>query len=108
VRIAIIGGLGRSEPILARLAGAAGHEALFHNGEMGARGVRALERVIDNAEVVVVVTDVNSHGSVRLARRFLRERGRTPVLMRRCGAARLAGFLGGLGSDVAGSRADAA
>ncbi|HVP68000.1 MAG TPA: DUF2325 domain-containing protein [Anaeromyxobacteraceae bacterium] len=98
MRIAIIGGVERTEPLLARLAKAAGHEVLFHRGAVGARGVRSLERVIDQADLVIVVTDVNSHGAVRLARRFLRERGRVPVLLRRCGTARLAEMLDAIGT----------
>jgi hypothetical protein len=96
MRIGIVGGLGRSEPLFARLARAAGHEALFHDGAMAGAGVRELERLVDHAELVLVLTDVNSHGAVRHARQLLRERGRSPLLMRRCGSARFATLLAAL------------
>jgi len=97
VRIGIIGGLDRSGPLFGQLAHAAGHEALFHDGGVGARGVRGLEWLVEHADLVVILTDVNSHGAVRLARRMLRERGRSAVLLRRCGAARFAQLLAALG-----------
>ncbi len=96
MRIGIIGGLGRSEPHFGRLAADAGHEALFHDGEIKGRGARALEHVIDRCELVVIVTDVNSHAAVQLARRRLREQGRSPLLLRRFGLARFATLLAAL------------
>jgi hypothetical protein len=96
MRIAIVGGLERSESLFSRLAEAAGHRALFHDGSMCASGVRAMEGLVDRSDLVVLVTDVNSHGAVRLARRLLRERGRSPVLLRRCGLARFASLLAAL------------
>jgi hypothetical protein len=95
--IGIVGGLGRSEPILERLAAGAGHALLVHDGDTGQRGVRRLERLVEQAEVVVLVTDVNSHGAVRHARQRLRERGRAPLLVRRFGVAAFAKLLEALG-----------
>jgi hypothetical protein len=97
VRIGIVGGLGRVEPIFARIAEAAGHEPRFHDGATSASGLRDLASLVENTELVLVLADVNSHGAVRLARRLLRERGRSPVLLRRCGAARFGALLAALG-----------
>jgi hypothetical protein len=96
MRIGIVGGLDRSEPLFARLAEAAGHGATFHDGSTSASGVRALEGLVEHSDLVVILTDVNSHGAARLARRMLRERGRTPVLLRRCGSARFGALLAAL------------
>ena len=63
VRIGIVGGAGRAEPLF--------------------------------ADLVLLLTDVSSHGAVRHARQVLRERGRSPVL-RRCGSARFAALLAAL------------
>jgi ethanolamine utilization protein EutP (predicted NTPase) len=93
MRIGIVGGLDRAESLFAQLATAAGHQALFHDGSMTASGVRALLRVLEHADLVLLLTDVNSHGAVRHARQVLREQGRAPVLMRRCGSARFAALL---------------
>ncbi len=103
MRIAIIGGLGRAEPYYTRLAEAAGHRALFHDGAIGGRGTQALEHLVERCDVVVLVTDVNSHGAVQLVRRRLRERGRSPLLLRRMGLARFATLLAAL--DAEGARA---
>jgi hypothetical protein len=100
MRIGIIGGLGRSGPHFSRLAADAGHEASFHDGEIKGRGARALEHVIDRSELVVIVTDVNSHAAVQLARRRLREQGRSPLLLRRFGLARFAMLLAALNVRV--------
>ncbi|HEX7621933.1 MAG TPA: DUF2325 domain-containing protein [Anaeromyxobacteraceae bacterium] len=107
MRIGIVGGLGRAEPLFAQLAAAAGHEALFHDGSMSASGVRGLLRVLERADLVLLLTDVNSHGAVRHARQILRVRGRSPVLMRRCGSARFAALLAALQAraDFAGAQA---
>jgi hypothetical protein len=49
---------------------------------------------------------VNSHGALTLARRRLRDRGRTPLLMRKCGFTRFTALLEALtqreqqGTDV--------
>ena len=93
MRIGIIGGLGRSEPHFSRLAAAAGHEALFHDGATRGQRVRALQHVVDCCELVVILTDVNSHAAVQLARRRLRDQGRSPLLLRRFGLARFAALL---------------
>ena len=100
MRIGIVGGLGRAEPYYGRMATAAGHEALFHDGEVTGRGARALERVVDRCELIVIVTDVNSHGAVQQARRRLREQGRSPLLLRRLGPARFAALLSALNARL--------
>lgn len=96
--IAIIGGLARAEPHYTRLAAAAGHQAMFHDGQIGGRGTKALEHLVERCHIVVVVTDVNSHGAVHLVRRRLRERGRSPLLLRRLGLTRFATLLAALDS----------
>jgi len=93
MRIAIIGGLERTARHYSELAMGAGHEALFHDGKVRGRGARMLECIIDRSDLVVIVTDVNSHGAVRLARRRMREQERTPLLLRRFGLARFARLL---------------
>ncbi len=103
MRIGIIGGLARAELHYERLAAAAGHRALFHDGRTRGRRTEALEHLVERCHVVVVLTDVNSHGAVQMVRRRLRERGRSPLLLRRLGLARFAQLLAAL--DNAGARA---
>lgn len=96
VRLGVIGGLERSRASYDLLATSYGVEASFHGGEMTSRGARTVEHLVERCDVIVIVTDVNSHGAVQLARRRLRERGRSPLLMRRCGLARFALLLAAL------------
>lgn len=89
MKLAWIGGLSRSVESYAAIAAQLGHAIEFHDGAVGGRGADDLRRVIARAEVVVVLTDVNSHGAVSIARRCAREEGKRTLLLRRCGAARL-------------------
>jgi len=96
VRIGIVGGLDRAGSILSQLASAAGHELLLHDGSMSSCGARALQYLAERADLVLVLTDVNSHGAVGYTRRILRNRGRSPLLLRRCGSARFMTLLAAL------------
>jgi hypothetical protein len=96
MRVGIVGGLDRVEPHYERLAIEAGHEAMFHDGHVGGRGRLSLERLVERCDVVIIITDVNSHGAVQFARQRLRLIGREPLLFRRCGPSRFASLLGEL------------
>jgi hypothetical protein len=96
MRIGIVGGLGRNEALFEQLAACAGHTAVIHDGDDGARGRRRLQQLVEHSDLVVIVTDINSHGAVRHARQLLRERGRSPLLMRRCGVANFTTLLDAL------------
>lgn len=93
MRIVIIGGLERAEQHFERMALEAGHEVVFHDGRTGGRGAKVLAQLVERCEVVVVLTDVNSHGAVQLARRLLKDNGRQPLLLRRLSLARFAALL---------------
>ncbi len=93
MRIGVVGGLDRATELLARRAAQAGHVALFHTGDVGGRGSRTLSAMIERCDVVLVITEINSHGALQLTRRLLRERNREPVLMRRCGVGQFTAFL---------------
>jgi hypothetical protein len=93
MRIAWIGGVERNEGDLIGLAAKAGHELDFHGGHMGGRGTAELYRAVERADLVVILTDVNSHGAVQIARKLCRQIGRPMMLTRRCGASRFQRFL---------------
>jgi hypothetical protein len=88
MRIAWIGGLERNEAQLGRMAAEAGHQLEFHSGHIRGRGAEELRRTVERAEFVIILTDVNSHGAVLLAKKVSRQLGRGTLLTRRCGAAR--------------------
>ena len=94
--IGIVGGLERSEQDFHRLAKRLGCTIEFHSGHMGGRGAATLDRTIERAELVVIVTDLNSHGAVQQARRRVRELQRPSLLVRRFGIAQLSALLADL------------
>ncbi len=104
MHIGIVGGLDRAEPLLLRIAAAAGHSVEFHTGRTNSRGTEQLDALVERAELVVVVTDINSHGGVQLARRLAARRGRPIVILRRLGAARFAELCAGATLEASAAR----
>jgi hypothetical protein len=90
VHITFVGGLDRNEQDLIAIAARSGHFVELHKGHMQGRGSAMLEAAIARADFVILVTDVNSHGAVQLARKLCQRAGLSPLIVRRCGAARFA------------------
>ena len=67
MRIGIIGGVERSESAYRQVAELAGHTLAYHSGHMQGRGTLALSTLIKSVGLLIVITDVNSHGAVTLA-----------------------------------------
>jgi hypothetical protein len=89
MRIGIVGGAERIEARLRSVASAEGHELEFHPGHMKGTGAGKLRALVDRCDLVVVVTDVNSHAAVLQARDLARRWGRSVRLLRRLGTAQL-------------------
>ena len=89
MRIGIVGGLDRNELSYERLARDHGHEVEVHDGYMRGTASAALAGLVERADLVVIVTDINSHNAVRAARKLLRTHPRRTVLVRRLGLGRL-------------------
>jgi hypothetical protein len=92
-RIAIIGGLERNEREYEEVGERLGYKVSFHSGHVGGRGSSALVDLVAAVDLVIVLTDVNSHGAVALARRAARRCGRRVELHRRFRPSRLATLL---------------
>ncbi len=90
MRIAVIGGLDRTEMELQAIGARAGHVVELHCGNMNGRGSDHLKSAISRADFVVLVTDVNSHGAVQTARKLCQRAGRQSLIVRKCGSARFA------------------
>jgi Uncharacterized protein conserved in bacteria (DUF2325) len=96
MRIGVIGGLDRSVGALQALAAAEGHEVQFHTGVMaGPASGAALRALVARAQLVIIVTDINSHNAVRAARREARVRGRALKIVRKMGVTQFAALLRG-------------
>lgn len=93
MRIGIVGGAERIEARLRTVAGEGGHELEFHAGHMNGTGVGRLKAIVERCDLLVVVTDVNSHTAVLQARDMARRAGRPLRLIRRLGTAQLRAML---------------
>jgi len=117
MRIGWVGGVERYEVQLGQLARAAGHELEYHRGDVRGRGAQSLEGLVERCQLIVILTETNSHGAVQLARKLAKQRGRGTLLLRKSGIARFGklleaidqaknrGFFGADGSVGAGYEA---
>jgi hypothetical protein len=102
MRIGIVGGVDRTANLLQSVAAQRGHELELHTGVIsGSASAAGLRALVARSELVVVVTDVNSHNAVKAARREARLRNRTLRIVRRLGASQLATLLEGLNQGTA-------
>lgn len=104
MHIGIVGGLDRAEPLLERIAALAGHSVEFHSGRTNSRGTSQLDALVERSNLVLVLTDINSHGGAQLARRLAARRRRPVVILRRLGAARFAELCAGVALEGAAAR----
>ena len=97
MRIGIVGGLDRNARELEAMASAVGHQLEVHTGVLAghasASGLRAL---VARADLILILTDINSHNAVRMARRHARLQNRPCRIMRRLGITQFAALLQGL------------
>jgi hypothetical protein len=93
MRIAWIGGMTRNNEAYETEAWKRGHVLETHSGHVGGRGSESLRAMIARSDLVVALTEINSHGAVEIARRTARELDKPFVLLRRCGIARFRALL---------------
>jgi hypothetical protein len=88
MRIGIIGKLDGDERLYGRLADRVGHEAQFHDGRTRTHG---LDELVDGCDVVVLLAQRTA--AAQLARRRLRQKGRSPLVLPRCSLAQFTALL---------------
>jgi hypothetical protein len=93
MHIGLIGGVERGEQRYAAAAASCGHSFEFHGGDTAGRGSTSLEALVERADLVICVTDVNSHAAVLGARKHARTLGRRCLLTRRLGLSRFRALL---------------
>lgn len=93
VNIGWIGGREKNETALERIATEAGHTLEFHSGHVQGRGADTLRALVERSEYLVIITEVNSHGAVLLAKKTAALLGRSYLMVRRCGSARFQALL---------------
>ena len=91
MRIGIVGGIIGRLTCCKDVAAARGHQLELHTGVIsGSASADNLRALVARSELVVIVTDVNSHNAVKTARREARLRNRGLRIVRRIGASQLA------------------
>ena len=108
MHIGMVGGLDRNSSDYEKLAARAGHHFEHHNGHLAGRGSASLDTLIERCDVVVVVTDVNSHAAVWRVRRLAKQRGSRCLLTSRCGPSKFVALLAELSQAEAPLRASGA
>jgi hypothetical protein len=94
MHIAIIGGLDRNAPDLAAVAEARGHTLEAHTGVIGgAAAAASLRALVARADIIFLITDLNSHNAVQIARRTARVHHLPARIVRRLGPTHLASYL---------------
>jgi hypothetical protein len=83
LRITLIGGHTRNALQLIRRGRMAGWNIERHSGEVGGRGSKELRAQIGLADLVVITTQVNSHGGMFQAKDYARRLGRFVAIIRR-------------------------
>jgi len=101
MRISIVGGIDRAAPVLAKTATDMGCELELHTGHTAGRGAPGLAAMIGRSDVVVIVTDINSHNAVIAARKLATSLGRRTVIVRKLGPSKLASIIGDLSAQAA-------
>jgi hypothetical protein len=100
MHIGLVGGLNRSEAQYRQLAERAGHSIEWHTGDLAGRGAGTLESLVERSDLVIVVTDVNSHGAVWRARKLAKLRRKRLLLLARCGVSKFGALLSELSSPA--------
>lgn len=93
MHIGIVGGLDRLEERLRHVAHDAGHELEVHAGVASGPAYHRLKNLVERSDVLVIVTDVNSHFAVIQTRKLAKEAGRPVVLLRKLGVSKLKDLL---------------
>ena len=102
MRIGIVGGLDRKARDLEGIALQRGHDVELHSGVVaGAASAAGLRALVTRSDLVIVLTDVNSHNGVRMARRQARLSNRPLRLLRRLSESQFAALLQGLNTAAA-------
>jgi len=82
IRVVVIGGLSRAGELWSRAGASIGLELEHPDGRGRGRGAHEITAAVRRADVVVIITDPNSHGGVAVARRAAIAAGRPHVLVK--------------------------
>jgi hypothetical protein len=101
MRVGIIGGKELSPTRYEEVAAAVGCRVEFHDGKMAGRGTAALDALVTRCDLVVIITQINSHAAVRRAQKYCRRHKRQVLIVRRFGLHSFGSLIGASVSDAA-------
>jgi hypothetical protein len=84
MRIAVIGGLERYEAEISRRAQRFGHAVEFHREWVGGRHASELDSIVQRCDLLIIVTQVNSHGAMYMTKKAAARYARPAQLVRTC------------------------
>lgn len=96
MRIAVIGGREKNEVELTRIAEEAGYDIELHGGHVAGRGSDTIRAAVARADLAVIVTDINSHGAVFVAKKAARQYHKPTLVIGKFSSARLRGLIDAL------------
>ena len=96
LRVGWVGGLTRNETLVETYAAQHGYKVEFHDGNVTGKRSKGLRNLVQRSDVVVIVTDLNSHRGVQTAREEARLANRPVVLLRKAGLSRMTEVLSAL------------
>ena len=82
IRVAVVGGLSRAGQLWSRAGDAIGVDLEHHDGRTAGRRSRDIVAAVRRADVVVIITDPNSHAGVAVARRAALNAARPHLLVK--------------------------
>jgi hypothetical protein len=83
LRIALIGGHARNVRHLIERGRMVGWQVEGHSGVVKGRGIKELRTRVERADIVIITTQINSHGGMFRAKEFARRFGRFTTVVRR-------------------------
>ena len=95
IRVAVVGGLSRASEQWVRAGHSLGVELEHHDGRTRGRGAHEIIAAVRRADVIVIITDPNSHGGVSVARRAAISAARPHVLVKHLRPSGLGAVLSG-------------
>lgn len=93
MHLVVIGGREKNEVDLTNIATRHGHSIECHDGHVAGRGGETLRSAVARASLVVIVTEINSHGGVQTAKREAQRLDKPTMVVSRLSSARLRGLL---------------
>jgi hypothetical protein len=93
LRVAFVGGVECIDRQLVALGDELGIEVEVHHGHMRSQSKQRLVALVARTNVLVLVTGVNSHGAVAIAKREAERSGAEVLILKFCGSSKARALL---------------